>query len=232
MELKISEVADDVSVRYRCDLCNFNPYQEWCKGNVARFHAALMKHKQSRRHIEAEAFARGEQPVSISKGGKISADAPASERPPHFYITKMETMIDKLEQQLKELRLPSTKGSVAVAVDSPQKEEEVPKGKLIRAYEFKDVEVEAMQNYGDRSAITNTNAFNAVCRLYSWVEVYEKDEERRMRSLTFLKKTSDEIKSLIGMMAEGWRIEDDDYNVIGERLDDILEYDFSIYEKI
>ena len=102
MELVITEKEDDVSVRYRCDICDYNPYQAWCKGNVARFHAALMKHKQSARHREAEAFARGEQPVSISKDGKVSADAPA-ERPPHFYISKLETMIDKLNDRIDAL---------------------------------------------------------------------------------------------------------------------------------
>ena len=102
MELVITEKADDNSVKFRCDLCDYNPYQAWCKGNTARFHAALMKHKQTTRHREAEAFARGEQPVSISKGGVISADVPHPPTQP-YYISKLENMIDKLEQRIDAL---------------------------------------------------------------------------------------------------------------------------------
>jgi hypothetical protein len=74
------------------------------------------------------------------------------------------------------------------------------------------------------------NALGAVCRLLSWVEVYERDEGRREKSLAFLKKTRMMMEKLEAMKKEGWRIDDDDFNTIGERLDDILEYDFTVYK--
>jgi len=253
MELVITEKADDESVRYRCDLCDFNPYQAWCKGNVARFHAALMKHKQTRRHMEAEAFARGEQPVSISKEGVISADVPA-ERPPHFYISKLETMIDKLEQRIDALNSayePSEASSEdnlkkfgSLVDDFRQNDNsgfsrksgdlvilaEPPSAVLNVAtihFQFKEMELKALRKFGDGSCITNTNALNAVQRCLNWCEVYIKDEGRRSRNTAYLKKTMEMIKSLCALVAEGWRAEDEDYDAIGERLDTIMEHEWS-----
>ena len=276
MELVITEKADDNSVKFRCDLCDYNPYQAWCKGNTARFHAALMKHKQTARHREAEAFARGEQPVSISKGGVISADVPHPPTQP-YYISKLENMIDKLEQRIDALnsayepseasseynlnylgslvddfrhknnyekseksgelgtpdiesrQSPVSSSGVGASATSipqiPQKQRDV-----LYAFQFKGLEVEALRNYGDRSSITNTNALGAICRALSWVEVYERDEGRKEKSLAFLKKTRMMMEKLEAMKKEGWRIDDDDFNAIGERLDDILEYDFTVYK--
>lgn len=249
MELVITEKAEDNSVKFRCDLCDYNPYQAWCKGNTARFHAALMKHKQTARHREAEAFARGEQPVSISKGGVISADVPHPPTQP-YYISKLENMIDKLEQRIDALNSayePSEASSeynlnyLGSLVDDFRQQKSFWKSEksgelgnggrdVLYVYHFKELEVEALRNYGDRSSITNMNALGAVCRLLSWVEVYEKDEGRRERSLAFLKKTRLMMEKLEAMKKEGWRIDDDDFNAIGERLDDILEYDFTVYK--
>lgn len=267
MELVITEKADDNSVKFRCDLCDYNPYQEWCKGSTARFHAALMKHKQTARHREAEAFAKGEQPITISKGGVIQRDAPHPERPPHFYISKLEKMIDVLDQRINALNsvyeetetsseynlnnlgslvddfrqngtfektaksgdLGILDGDGESDIESVQSVASMPRGNLLYTYYFKDIEVEAMRNYGDRSAITNMNALGAVCRLLSWVEVYEKDEGRRERSLAFLKKTRMMMEKLEAMKKEGWKIDDEMYDAIGDRMDDILEYDFSVY---
>lgn len=245
MELVITEKEDDVSVRYRCDLCDYNPYQAWCKGNVARFHAALMKHKQTARHREAEAFARGEQPVSISKEGKVSADAPA-ERPPHFYISKMEKMIDVLEQRIDALNslYESSEASSednlkkfgSLVDDFPQNENsgKSPKsGDLVilgatpKTFQFKELEIKALRKFGDGSCITNTNALNAVNRCMTWCEVYIKDEERRVRNVAYLKKTAEMIKALCALVAEGWRAEEEDYDAIGERLDSIMEHEWS-----
>ena len=266
MELVITEKADDNSVKFRCDLCDYNPYQAWCKGNTARFHAALMKHKQTARHREAEAFARGEQPVSISKGGVISADAPHPPTQP-YYISKLENMIDKLEQRIDALNSayePSEASSeynlnylgslvddfrppeyfwknekIGDAGDAPPPDIEsrqspvsIPQKQrdVLYSFQFKGLEVEALRNYGDRSSITNTNALGAICRALSWVEVYERDEGRKEKSLAFLKKTRMMMEKLEAMKKEGWRIDDDDFNAIGERLDDILEYDFTVYK--
>jgi hypothetical protein len=261
MELVITEKEDDNSVKFRCDLCDYNPYQAWCKGNTARFHAALMKHKQTARHREAEAFARGEQPVSISKGGVISADVPHPPTQP-YYISKLENMIDKLEQRIDALNSayePSEASSeynlnyLGSLVDdfrhknSFEKSEKIgelgttdiesrqspvsiqPERDVLYAFQFKGLEVEALRNYGDRSSITNTNALGAVCRVLSWVEVYERDEGRKEKSLAFLRKTRMMMEKLEAMKKEGWRIDDYDFNAIGERLDDIMEYDFTIY---
>ena len=264
MELVITEKADDNSVKFRCDLCDYNPYQAWCKGNTARFHAALMKHKQTARHREAEAFARGEQPVSISKGGVISADVPHPPTQP-YYISKLENMIDKLEQRIDALNYafePSEASSeynlnylgslvgdfrhtesfeksekIGDAGDAPPPDIEsrqspvsIPLERdVLYAFQFKGLEVEALRNYGDRSSITNTNALGAVCRVLSWVEVYERDEGRKEKSLAFLKKTRMMMEKVDARKKEGWRVDDDDYDAIGERLDDILEYDFTIY---
>jgi hypothetical protein len=264
MELVITEKAEDNSVKFRCDLCDYNPYQAWCKGNTARFHAALMKHKQTARHREAEAFARGEQPVSISKGGVISADVPHPPTQP-YYISKLENMIDKLEQRINALNSaydetetsseynPNYLGSLVddfrqngssgffqksgdlvilptADIESRQSPVSIPQRDVLYAYHFREMEVDALRNYGDRSSITNVNALGAVCRLLSWVEVYERDEGRREKSLVFLKKTRLMMEKLEAMKKEGWRIEDDDFNAIGERLDDILEYDFTVYK--
>jgi tetrahydromethanopterin S-methyltransferase subunit G len=262
MELVITEKADDNSVKFRCDLCDYNPYQAWCKGNTARFHAALMKHKQTTRHREAEAFARGEQPVSISKGGVISANAPTSATQP-FYISKLENMIDKLEQRIDALnsafeetdtsseynlnylgslvddfrqngfvQKSQKNGDLVISpsVDIESRQSPVSIRDVLYTYHFKEVEVLALRNYGDRSSITNTNALGAICRVLSWVEVYERDEGRKDKSLAFLKKTRMMMEKLEAMKKEGWRIDDDDFNAIGERLDDILEYDFTVYK--
>lgn len=267
MELVITEKEDDNSVKFRCDLCDYNPYQAWCKGNTARFHAALMKHKQTARHREAEAFVRGEQPVSISKDGKVSADAPHPPTQP-YYISKLENMIDKLEQRIDALNsafepseassennlnyLGSLVGDFRHSkyywknektgewdtpdIESPQSPVSIPQNELkeqrdvLYPFYFKDMEVLALRSYGDRSSITNTNALGAVCRVLSWVEVYERDEGRKEKSLAFLKKTKMMMEKLEAMKKEGWRIDDDDFNAIGERLDDILEYDFTVYK--
>lgn len=255
MELVITEKEDDVSVRYRCDLCDFNPYQAWCKGNVARFHAALMKHKQTARHREAEAFARGEQPVSISKGGVISADVPTAERPPHFYITKLETMIDKLNDRIDALN------SAYTELEQDDSNNTKPFGSLVddfrqndnsgfsrksgdlvisavadpppvlnvatHYFQFKEMELKALRKFGDGSCITNTNALNAVNRCMNWCEVYIKDEERRTRNVAYLKKTAEMIKALCALVAEGWRAEDEDYDEIGGRLDSITEHEWA-----
>lgn len=249
MELVITEKEDDVSVRYRCDICDYNPYQAWCKGNVARFHAALMKHKQSARHREAEAFARGEQPVSISKDGKVSADAPA-ERPPHFYISKLETMIDKLNDRIDALNH-LYEGSETSEENNPEKfgslvddfrqkkhswkseksgelGNEAALNVADRTFQFKEIELKAMRKFGDRSSITNTNALNAVLRCMNWCDVYIKDEERRLRNVGYLRRTAEMIRALMGLMAEGWRGDEEEYDAIGERLDDIMEHDFSV----
>lgn len=262
MELVITEKADDNSVKFRCDLCDYNPYQAWCKGNTARFHAALMKHKQTTRHREAEAFARGEQPISISKGGVISANAPTSATQP-FYISKLENMIDKLEQRIDALnsafeetdtsseynlnylgslvddfrqngfvQKSQKNGDLVISpsADIESRQSPVSIRDVLYTYHFKEVEVLALRNYGDRSSITNTNALGAICRVLSWVEVYERDEGRKEKSLAFLKKTRMMMEKLEAMKKEGWRIDDDDFNAIGERLDDILEYDFTVYK--
>jgi hypothetical protein len=298
MELTITEKEEDNSVKFRCDLCNFNPYQAWCKGSVARFHAALMKHKQSIRHKEAEAFANGEQPVSISKGGKVSADA---ERPPHFYISKLETMIDKLEQRIDALNsayepseasvednlnnlgslvgdlayrnsfensqksggnggnenvhqpqnLGSLVGDLAYRNSFENSQKSGGSGGIKRTYgspmtsplikeglegnvvpfpqtfDFKEMELKAMRKFGDGSCITNTNTLNAVVRCLNWCEVYIKDDARRLRNVSYLKTTIESIKSLCSWIAEGWRAEEDDYDEIGGRLDNIMEHVFS-----
>ena len=261
MELVITEKADDNSVKFRCDLCDYNPYQAWCKGNTARFHAALMKHKQTARHREAEAFARGEQPVSISKGGVISADVPHPPTQP-YYISKLENMIDKLEQRIDALnsafeetdtsseynlnnlgslvddfrqngfvQKSQKNGDLVISptADIESRQSPVSIRDVLYAFKFKVLEVLALRNYGDRSSITNTNALGAVCRVLSWVEVYERDEGRKEKSLAFLKKTRMMMEKVDARKKEGWRVDDDDYDAIGERLDDILEYDFTIY---
>lgn len=246
MELLIEEMPVDNSVKFRCELCNFNPYQAWCKGSVARFHAALMKHKQSIRHKEAEAFANGEQPVSISKGGKVSADA---ERPPHFYISKLETMIDKLEQRIDALNsayepseasvednlnnLGSLVGDLAYrnSFENSQKSGGSGGNENVhqpQTFDFKEMELKAMRKFGDGSCITNTNTLNAVVRCLNWCEVYIKDDARRLRNVSYLKTTIESIKSLCSLIAEGWRAEEDDYDAIGGRLDNIMEHVFSV----
>lgn len=271
MELVITEKEDDNSVKFRCDLCNYNPYQAWCKGNTARFHAALMKHKQTARHREAEAFARGEQPVSISKEGVVSSNNP-EERPPHFYISKLETMIDKLNDRIDALNN-LYEGSEMSEENNPKKVgslvgdfppiDHFPEnskkwglvGSLVddfppidhfpenskkwgltvqpalkvadRPFQFKEIELKALRKFGDGSFITNTNALNAVLRCMNWCEVFIKDKERRECNVLFLKRTADKIKAVCGLMAEGWRIDDDDVDEIGERLDEIIEYTFT-----
>lgn len=261
----VTEKEDDVSVRYRCDLCDYNPYQAWCKGNIARFHAALMRHKQTRRHLEAEAFARGEQPVTIDYSGKVSAEPP-TERPPHFYISKLENMIDKLNDRIDALNnlyegsendeknnLKSEGSWVGdFAIYSPAQNREK-KGESVnpdierphcelsippapapvlnvadRTFQFKDVERRAMTRFGDGSCITNTNVINAVVRCMNWCEVFMKDKERKARNVAYLKKTEEMIKALSGLVADGWKVDDEDYEAIGERLDLIMEHEFRI----
>ena len=247
MELIVEEIEKaplDASVAYRCDLCDYNPYQAWCKGNIARFHAALMKHKQSRRHMEAEAFARGEQPIHVSKEGVVSATEP--ERPPHFYITKLETMIDKLEQRIDALNNayePSETSdeynlnNLGSLVDDFRQNGSYGKteksGESVNppnppSFQFKEIEMDALRRFGDGSCITNTNTLNAISRCLSWCEVMVKDEGRRAKNIAYLTKTREMIKAICGLVAEGWRAEEEDYDVIGERLDSIMEHNFYV----
>lgn len=269
MELIVEEIEKaplDASVAYRCDLCDYNPYQAWCKGNVARFHAALMKHKQTIRHKEAEAFARGEQPINVSKGGVVSATEP--ERPPHFYISKLETMIDKLEQRIDALNSAYDSSETSeeynlnkfgsLVDDFRQKDsygfheksgesvnpptdavlnrpihyfQQPPTDAVLNRpthyFQFKDTEIDALRRFGDGSCITNTNTLNAISRCLSWCEVMVKDEGRRERNRAYLTRTREMIKAICSLVAEGWKAEAEDYDVIGERLDSILEHDFS-----
>ena len=252
MELIITEKPLDTSVAYRCDLCNYNPYQEWCKGNVARFHAALMKHKQTRRHMEAEAFANGEQPINIGKDGSLSGDAPP-ERPPHFYISKLETMIDKLEQRIDALNnayetsetssednLNNVGSLVADFRHNEQTSKREKSGELVieedrpilnvptHTFQFKEIELKAMRKFGDGSCITNTNALNALVRCLNWCEVFIKDEGRRMSNVSYIRRTIEMTKQLCSLVAEGWRAEEEDYDAIGERMDNIMEHEFSV----
>jgi hypothetical protein len=253
MELIVEEIEKaplDASVAYRCDLCDYNPYQAWCKGNIARFHAALMKHKQSRRHIEAEAFARGEQPIHVSKEGVVSATEP--ERPPHFYISKLETMIDKLEQRIDALNnaLSATETTDddnlnyfgSLVDDSVQNESygfyeksgesvnpptDVVLNRPTTTFQFKDTELRAMRRFGDGSCITNTNTLNAVQRCLVWVEVCVKDEGRRERNVSYLTRTKEMIKNIVELVADGWKAEDEDYDEIGRRLDSITSHNWT-----
>ncbi len=260
MELVITEIPDDVSVKYRCDLCDYNPYQAWCKGNVARFHAALMKHKQTRRHIEAEAFSRGEQPVSINKEGVVSADPP-TERPPHFYISKLESMIDKLNDRIDALNnayddddsaSSNNQNSFGSLVDDFRQNEsyenEQKNGESVilnvpiiqfqqphegelrskASFQFKEAEYYAMEKFGDNSCITNTNTLNAVQRCLTWCDVMVKDEEKKARNVAYLSKTKDMIRSLCALMAEGWRADREDYDLIGVRLDNIMRHRWEV----
>jgi len=252
MELIVEEKPLDASVAYRCDLCNYNPYQAWCKGNIARFHAALMKHKQTIRHKEAEAFANGEQPITVSKVGKVGEP----ERPPHFYITKLEKMIDTLEQRIDALNnvyddvesveeynqekfgslvdrfrpnetYGKTEKSGDLVIASPPSPPSV-LNVATHTFQFKSMELDAMERFGDGSCITNTNTLNAIQRCLTWCEVYVKDEARRSRNVAFLTKTKDMIKALCGLVAEGWRAEAEDYDEIGGRLDGIMDHDWSV----
>jgi hypothetical protein len=251
MELVVEEKPLDASVAFRCDLCNYNPYQAWCKGNVARFHAALMKHKQTIRHKEAEAFAKGEQPISISKEGVVSANPPNPDRPSHFYITKLEKMIDVLEQRIDALNgacgASETSdeynqkkfGSLVGDFDFGEQTQKSQKsGELVNStshkplnaasvpFQFKEVELRAMRKFGDGSCITNANTLNAIQRCLNWCEVCIKDEVRRERNVAYLTKTREMIKSVCAMIEDGWRADDDDYDEIGNRLDGIMEHPF------
>jgi hypothetical protein len=209
-----------------------------------------MKHKQSIRHKEAEAFANGEQPVNISKGGKVSAAV--EERPPHFYISKLETMIDKLEQRIDALNsayepseasvednlnnLGASVGDLAYRNSFGNSQKSGGSGgnegnvdvHQPQTFDFKEMELKAMRKFGDGSCITNTNTLNAVVRCLNWCEVYIKDDARRLRNMSYLKTTIESIKSLCALIAEGWRAEDDDYDAIGGRLDNIMEHVFSV----
>jgi hypothetical protein len=247
MELIVEEKPLDNAVAFRCDVCNYNPYQAWCKGNTARFHAALMKHKQTIRHKEAVAFANGEQPISVGKGGLVSA---APERPSHFYITKLERMIDVLEQRIDALN--NTSGAsetsdednlkklgslVGLSGVGEQTQKSLKSGELVigsglnvasQTFQFKEVELKAMRRFGDGTCITNANTLNAVQRCLNWCEVYMKDAARRERNVGYLTKTREMIKSLCALIEEGWRADDEDYDAIGERLDGIMEHEFSV----
>jgi hypothetical protein len=55
-----------------------------------------------------------------------------------------------------------------------------------------------------------------------------KDEGRRAKNIAYLTKTREMIKAICGLVAEGWRAEEEDYDVIGERLDSIMEHDFYV----
>ena len=252
MELIIEEIEKaplDASVAYRCDLCDYNPYQAWCKGNIARFHAALMKHKQTIRHKEAEAFSRGEQPIHVSKEGVVSATEP--ERPPHFYITKLEKMIDKLEQRIDALnsaydpsetsdeynqnnlgslvddfRPDGSYGFHEKSGESVNPPTDAVLNRPTHYFQFKDMEIDALRRFGDGSCITNTNTLNAISRCLSWCEVMVKDEGRRAKNIAYLTRTREMIKAICSLVAEGWKATEEDYDVIGERLDSILEHNW------
>jgi hypothetical protein len=202
--------------------------------------------------MEAEAFAKGEQPISIGKDGRLSGDAPP-ERPPHFYISKLETMIDKLEQRIDALNnayetsetssednLNSYGSLVAVSGLGEQTQKSEKSGELVigddrrilnvptHTFQFKEIEIRAMRKFGDGSCITNTNAMNALVRCLNWCEVFIKDDGRRTSNVAYIRRTIEMTKQLCSLVAEGWRAEAEDYDAIGERMDEIMEHGFSV----
>lgn len=154
--LVVSEIGLDPKTAYECRLCNFNPYQEWCKGNKARFQVALQKHLASQRHKLAEAIANGEElPIQPKGGGR--------------YISQLEGMIDKLNDKIEEL--------VQTKLEVSNEENHTPPP--IRRFEWRDTEKKAICDYDNGSIINLTNITNALVRCINWCEINMEGEKKK-----------------------------------------------------
>jgi hypothetical protein len=202
MELKVEEVADDIKTKYRCELCDYNPYQEWCKGNVARFHIALQNHLQTKRHRNNEAIAKGE--------------VPPNQPPPSHYISKLEWLIDKLETRIASL----------CAEDEPplplQKQ-----SKEVRRFEWKGAERKAMMDVFDCGLINMTNVYNALTRCKDWCETLMTGDKLK-KNVSYLLTTRDVVKHIMEMLGDGWQPEEEVLETLSNRLDAILTHQFVV----
>ena len=180
------------------------------------------------------------------------------QNPYDTYVSRMEYLIDKLEQRIDALNNayetsetsseynPNFTGSLVgdfrhneqtskseksgelVNEPYPPKKSLPTERIVVPTFQFKEIELKAMRKFGDGSCITNTNALNALIRCKNWCEVFIKDEVRRKKNVSYIGRTIDMVKSLCSLISEGWRAEDEDYDAIGERMDEIMEHEFYV----
>lgn len=203
--LEVSEVAPDPKTAYECRLCGFNPYQEWCKGNKARFQVALQKHLASQRHKLAEAMANGEELPTQQKGSGR-------------YISQLEDMIDKLNDKIEELVQTKLEvGNGLGTIDPPQPQP--------RRFEWRDTEKKAICDFDNGSIINLTNISNALVRCINWCEI-NMDGEKKKKNVLYLSSTRDIVRNMADLITQGWTIEEDDYDELEGRLEKILRHQF------
>ena len=203
--LEVSEVAQDPKTAYECRLCNFNPYQEWCKGNKARFQVSLQKHLASQRHKLAEAIANGEALPSPPPKGSGR------------YISQLEDMIDKLNDKIEELV--QTKLEVSSGVEEPHTPHPP------RRFEWRDTEKKAICDFDNGSIINLTNISNALVRCINWCEI-NMEGEKKKKNVLYLTTTRDIVRNIADLITQGWNVEEDDYDELEGRLEKILRHQF------
>lgn len=204
IRLEVNEVAQDPKTAYECRLCNFNPYQEWCKGNKARFQVALQKHLASQRHKLAEALANGEElPAPLPKGSGR-------------YISQLESMIDKLNDKIEEL----VQTKLEISNDGEGNNTPPP-----RRFEWRDTEKKAICDFDNGSIINLTNISNALVRCINWCEIHMEGEKKK-KNVLYLTTTRDIVRNFADLITQGWEVEDADLDELEGRLEKILRHQF------
>ena len=205
MELIVSEVADDnIKTKYYCEVCDYNPYREWCKGNTARFAHAYQTHLQTKRHKNNEAIARGDEPPTPT---------------PSLYISKLEWLIDKLETRIASL--------CADEPPLPLQKHTPLSPTPVRRFEWKGAERKAMMDVYDCGLINMTNVYNALTRCKDWCETLMTGDKLK-KNVSYLLTTRDVVKHIMELLTDGWKPEDDVLETLSERLEAILTHQFVV----
>lgn len=201
VSLTISEVpAEDLSKKYYCEVCDFNPYKEWCKGSKARFQSAWEVHIKSKRHL--------------IKTGQIEAPDGGNDT---RYFSQLKNILDTIEAKIQELK--STQIQYPTIDVQPVYQPKI--------FEFKETERKAICDYGNGSLITLTNINNALSRCLTWCEINMSGEKKK-KNVLYLSTTRDLVRNIADTITQGWEVEDEAYDDLEERLEHILKHQFSV----
>ena len=200
ISLEISEVpVEDLSMKYYCAVCDYNPFRKWCPTSKARFEASYHTHIASKRHKYNEALANGEEIGEPVKDFR--------------YFSQLKNMIDTLEKKIQEL--------------SEKKIDVQPVVQPLKIFEFKELERKAICEYDSGSVITLTNIMNAICRCLTWCNLNMTGEKKK-KNVLYLSTTRDLVRNIADTLSQGWEVEDEAYDDLEERLEHILKHQFSV----
>lgn len=199
VSLTITEVpAEDLSMKYYCEVCDFNPFRKWCPWAKARFQKSWETHINSQRHK----IATGQIEEPEKKG--------------FHYITQLEEVLAKYKAVLEET-------TQKLVMTLPNQIDVQP----VKMFEFKEAERKAICEYDNGSIITLTNIMNAICRCLTWCNLNMSGEKKK-KNVLYLSTTRDLVRNIADTLSQGWEVEDEAYDDLEERLEHILKHQFSV----